>query len=115
METLGTGRGPLGIRGPQFGNHWLTLAPSLSPLPFTYRMACKPYSIFSELIRSSVMQMLPPRPFTHHRSLQRVVQKSRNDSSCPPAELAEFKSSAIFGPSGDEGAVRKAGRLEIQL
>ena len=61
------------------------------------------------------MPMLPAFPFIHHRILQRVMQKSQNCSSCPPAELAEFNSSAIFGPSGDEGAVRKAGRLEWQL
>jgi hypothetical protein len=36
------------------------------------------------------MLTMPVRPFTHHRSLQRVMQMSQNDSSCPPAELDEF-------------------------
>jgi hypothetical protein len=61
------------------------------------------------------MLMLPAPPFIHHRSLQRVMQRSQNGVSCPPAELAEFKSSAIFGPSGNEGTARKAGRVEWQL
>jgi hypothetical protein len=51
---------------------------------------------------SSVMLMLPAPPFIHHRSLQRVMQKSQNGASCLPAELAEFKSSSIFGTSGDK-------------
>jgi hypothetical protein len=75
-------------------------------------MIVKPFSIFSELMPSSVMLMLPAPPFIQHRSLQRVMQKSQNGASCPPAELAEFKSSSIFGPSGDEGIARKAGHLE---
>jgi hypothetical protein len=61
------------------------------------------------------MLMLPAPPFIHHRSLQRVMQKSQNGASYLPAELAVFKSSSIFGPSGDEGTARKAGHLEWQL
>jgi len=33
----------------------------------------------------------------------------------PPAEPAEIKSLAIFGPSGEEEAARKHGRVEWQL
>jgi hypothetical protein len=71
------------ITGAQFGNHGLITEPSLSPLPFACRMKDKPYSIFSELIRFSVMLMLLALPFIHHRSLQRVTQKSQNGASCP--------------------------------
>jgi hypothetical protein len=35
---MGTDRGPLVIREAQFGNHCFIIEPSLSPLPFTYRM-----------------------------------------------------------------------------
>ena len=114
METLGTVRGPFAIRRALFGKQWLILEASLSPLPFRYRITDKPYSIFSQLIRSSIVLMLLALPFIHYGNLQRVMQKSRNGASCPPAEFAEFKSSAIFGPSGNEGAVRKAGHLEWQ-
>jgi hypothetical protein len=78
-------------------------------------MTVKPYSIFSELMPSSVMLMLPAPPFIHHRSLQHVMQKSQNSASCLPGKLAEFKSSSIFGPSGDEGTAGKPGHLEWQL
>jgi hypothetical protein len=54
--------------------------------------------------------MLPTRPFIHHRSLQRVIQRSQNGASCPPEEPTETKFSAIFGRFVDEGAVRNAGR-----
>jgi hypothetical protein len=107
MGPLETNRGPLVIRGALFGNYCFIIEPSLSPLPFKYRMTC---FVFSELIRSSMMLMLPARPFIHHRSLQRVMQKSQNRTSCPPAEPAENMFSAIFVRFVDEGAVRNAGR-----
>ena len=64
--------------------------------------------------------MLPARPFVHHRNLRRLEQRhvthnSQHVTSCPPAELTAFQTSAIFGQSGDEGAVRKFGRWERQL
>jgi hypothetical protein len=61
------------------------------------------------------MMMLPAHLFIHHRSLQSVTQSSQNGASCPPAQLAEFKSTAIFGPPGEEGTARKSGRVEWQL
>jgi hypothetical protein len=39
-----------------------------------------------------------------------VTQKNQHCASCPPAELTEFESSAIFGPCGNEGA---GGRLAV--
>ena len=103
------------------GTTGLKVEPSLSPLPFDCFSNIGRLMVHILFFRSNTVlgvanvdrqSVYPPQKFA--RSLTATCDaNSQHDSSCPPAELAEFESSAKFGPF--EGAVRKAGRLEWQF